>query len=184
MGFNKYIPRLSFEDIPVGKECLSSYVHDDVVLITQLIHFCAFDQLRNDLLSKEHKCRDRIERLKDKNLDFKKNLSWGTWMAQSLKYMTLAFGSDHDLRVLELSPEADSMLSKGSAVPLLLPLFPHLFSLSLSFSLFHSLSHTNRIFKKNTKICHALNKVISALYFISSNHNSVVLLLISSLTSE
>lgn len=52
-GFNKYIPRLSFEDISIGQECSSIYVHDDVVLITQLKHFCAFDQLTQEWPAKQ-----------------------------------------------------------------------------------------------------------------------------------
>ena len=51
-------------------------------------------------------------------------------MAQLVKDPTLDFGSGHDLRVLRLSPESDSMLSKESARDCLPPLcsFPYLLS--------------------------------------------------------
>ena len=36
--------------------------------------------------------------------------SGGTWVAHSVKGLTLDFGSDHDLRVVRLSPTSDSVL--------------------------------------------------------------------------
>ena len=41
----------------------------------------------------------------------KKTNSWGAWLAQSVKCLTLDFGSDHDLRVVRLSPASGSVLS-------------------------------------------------------------------------
>ena len=42
-------------------------------------------------------------------------VSWGTWVAQLVKYQTLDFGSGHDLRVLRLSPEWGSTVGMESA---------------------------------------------------------------------
>ena len=38
----------------------------------------------------------------------------GTWVAQSVESLTLAFGSGHDLRILSLSPELGFALSVQS----------------------------------------------------------------------
>ena len=46
----------------------------------------------------------------------KKRKVGGTWVTQSLKGPPLGFGSDHDLRVMGLSPALESVLfSKESA---------------------------------------------------------------------
>ena len=55
----------------------------------------------------------------------------GAWVAQWVMYLTLDFGSGHDLKVMKLSPELGSPLSRESACrPLLLTLC--FLSLSLS----------------------------------------------------
>ena len=41
-------------------------------------------------------------------------ISWGTWVAQLLRYLALGFGSGGDLRVVRLSPGPSSMLSTES----------------------------------------------------------------------
>lgn len=58
-----------------------------------------------------------------------------TWVAQLLKLPTLDFGSGHDIRVMELSPESSSTLSRKSgtlSLLLLQPLPVHSYALSLS----------------------------------------------------
>lgn len=42
-------------------------------------------------------------------------LFWGTWVAQSAKYLTLGFSSCHDLTVVRLSPALGSEFSMESA---------------------------------------------------------------------
>ena len=43
----------------------------------------------------------------------------GTWVAQLVKYLTLDFGSGHDLGFVRLSPTSGSMLSgKSASLPL------------------------------------------------------------------
>ena len=56
-----------------------------------------------------------------------KNGGWGTWMVQSVKCLTLDFGSGHDLTIVGLSPALGSALSMEPAWNSL--------SLSLSLSL-------------------------------------------------
>ena len=66
---------------------------------------------------------------------------WGTWVAQSLKPLTLHFSSGHDLGIMGWSPSLGSMLCVESAYvslslslslpPLLFPLLGHTLSLSL-----------------------------------------------------
>ena len=80
------------------------------------------------------------------------NLSWGSWIAQSVKCGTVGFSSGHDLRVMRLSPACGSMLSTESAwdslslsLLLLLSSTP---MLSLSCSLAVSLSKINNSQKK------------------------------------
>lgn len=43
-----------------------------------------------------------------------KDQSWGAWVAQSVKHLTLNFSSGHDLRIVQLSPKSDSMLGMES----------------------------------------------------------------------
>ena len=40
---------------------------------------------------------------------------WGTWVAQSVKYPILGFGSGHDLAIVGSSPKPGSVLSSESA---------------------------------------------------------------------
>ena len=47
------------------------------------------------------------------NLGIKKNMG-GTWVAQSVKHVTLGFSSGHNLRVVRSSPQLGSMLSAES----------------------------------------------------------------------
>ena len=65
---------------------------------------------------------------------FKKSNFWGTWMAQSVKHLTLGLGASHDLMVYEFKPHIG--LCTGSGEPtqdsLSLPLFLPLPALSLS----------------------------------------------------
>ena len=44
----------------------------------------------------------------------KPTFSWGAWVAQSIKCLTLGFNLGHDLKVLEPSPMWASELSMGS----------------------------------------------------------------------
>ena len=44
-----------------------------------------------------------------------KECSWGTWVAQLVKGLTLDFGSGHDLRVMSLSPASGSKVDMESA---------------------------------------------------------------------
>lgn len=59
--------------------------------------------------------------------DIKNLMIWGTWVVQSVRRLTLVFGSSGDLRVMRLSPVLDAALNAKSALPLPLP-----FTLSLS----------------------------------------------------
>ena len=45
----------------------------------------------------------------------KGNRNMGTWVAQSVKHLTLDFGSGRDLRVLGWSPALGSRLSRESS---------------------------------------------------------------------
>lgn len=73
----------------------------------------------------------------------------GTWMAESVKHLTLGFGSGHELRVMRSNPTLDAMLTAEfvsdslSPVPLLLPLHALFFFFSLSLK-----SNNQSIFKK------------------------------------
>ena len=40
---------------------------------------------------------------------------WGTWVAQSVKHVTLDLGSGHDLRVMRSSPTLGSVLNMEPA---------------------------------------------------------------------
>ena len=58
-----------------------------------------------------------------------KNNYWSAWEVQSVKPLTLGFGSSHDLRIVRSSPVLDSTLSLESAyisLSLLLSLPPAL----------------------------------------------------------
>ena len=44
-----------------------------------------------------------------------KNLTRGTWVSQSVEYLTLDFGSGHDLRIVRSSPVVGSMLDMEAA---------------------------------------------------------------------
>ena len=44
----------------------------------------------------------------------RKKKDWGIWMAQSVKHLTLGFGSGHGLVVVGLSPESGSVLTVES----------------------------------------------------------------------
>ena len=76
-------------------------------------------------------------------IEEKEDSSWGTWVAQSVKWPTLDFGSGHDLLVSGFGPGfglcADSLepgVCFGFCVSLFLPfLHSHSVSLSLSLSL-------------------------------------------------
>ena len=45
----------------------------------------------------------------------KRFVSWGTWVAHSIKHLALDFGSGHDLRVMGLSTALGSTLGMESA---------------------------------------------------------------------
>ena len=47
--------------------------------------------------------------------ELERNPLWGVGVAQLVKPLTLDFSSDHDLRVMRLSPASSSMLSEESA---------------------------------------------------------------------
>ena len=74
---------------------------------------------------------------------------WGAWVSQSVKHLTLDFGSGHDLMVREFEPRiglcTDSMEPAWDSLslPLSLPLPMLVLALSLSLSL--SLSQ-NKLF--------------------------------------
>ena len=87
-------------------------------------------------------------------------MTWGAWVAQSVKHLTLDFGSGHDLRVVRFSPELGSRLTprwawsllKILSLPLLLPLPParvHTHSLSLKKK---KESQSKTQLQKNTKL--------------------------------
>ena len=48
--------------------------------------------------------------------------TWGTWVVQSVKHLTLGFSSGDELRVMRSSPASGSTLSAESALGLSLPL--------------------------------------------------------------
>lgn len=80
----------------------------------------------------------------------KRTVSWGAWMAQSLKCSTLNFGSRHNLRVKRSSPSLALHWAWSWLKILSLPLLPHPFSHSCknkksnwSSSESHLCSHTN-----------------------------------------
>ena len=63
-----------------------------------------------------------------------RNIVWGAWMAQSVKYLTLDFSSDHDLMVCEIQPLCvDSTEPAGDflSFPFSLP-FPWSLSLKIN----------------------------------------------------
>ena len=65
--------------------------------------------------------------------NYLRNYSRGAWVAQWVKHPTLDFGSDHDLRVMRLSPLWGSALRGESAQDFLSPSAPpHAHTLSLS----------------------------------------------------
>ena len=75
-----------------------------------------------------------------------KSVSWGTWVAQSVKHLTLDFGSGHDLTVHEFEPHIYADSAKPAWDSLSLPLCPspaHSFARSLSLSL-----KINKLFRK------------------------------------
>ena len=64
-------------------------------------------------------------------------MGWGAWVAQSIKRLTLDFGSGHDLKIHEFEPHvglcADSVEPARDSLYLLLSLlFPCCLSLSFS----------------------------------------------------
>ena len=63
----------------------------------------------------------------------------GVWVAQSVKFLILGFGLDHDLRVIGSSPATDSLFRrKGGLLQFLPPSVPPTAST-------HSLSQINKI---------------------------------------
>ena len=79
--------------------------------------------------------------------EFKKYSPWGAWVGQSVKLLTLGFGSGHDLTVMGSSPTSCCALSTEHAACLRFspPLFaPPLLARSLSLSLSLSLSQIDR----------------------------------------
>ena len=72
-----------------------------------------------------------IRRVKGKAAVRKEN-TWGAWVAQSVKQLTLGFGSGRDLRVMRSSPASGSVLSDESAP---LPVSPLVRACTLSLSL-------------------------------------------------
>ena len=85
-------------------------------------------------------------------------LLWGTWVAQSLKRLTLDFGSGHDLRVREIEPLLGSMLTARRLLGILsLPFAPAPPPIP---SPAHSLSQIiNEFFKKIQKVLLAVRHV-------------------------
>ena len=51
-----------------------------------------------------------------------KTRAWSTWVAQSVKYLTLDLIINHDLRVMSSSPASDSMVCVKSCLRFSLPL--------------------------------------------------------------
>ena len=82
----------------------------------------------------------------------------GTWVVQSVKRLTLDFGSGHDLMVCEIEPHVESHF--GNAEPAWDSLSP---SLSLypspTYALFLSLKIT-KLFKKENTMTIVNNKVL------------------------
>ena len=74
---------------------------------------------------------------------------WGTWVAQSVKRLTLDFGSGHGLMLREIEPrigfcEDSAEPDWGVSLPLSpLPPLMHSLSLSLSLSLMRARSKIN-----------------------------------------
>ena len=59
-----------------------------------------------------------------KTLPLKKITYMGAWVAYSVKYPTLDFGSGHDLRVVRSSPMLGAMISRESVGDSLSPFAP------------------------------------------------------------
>ena len=67
-----------------------------------------------EIFNKEKKYRKEQSEMKKSITETKNTLEWGTWWHSQLKRLALDFGSDHDLRVLGLSPTVGSTLSRES----------------------------------------------------------------------
>ena len=62
------------------------------------------------------------EKLKHVNLRNKKEKSWGTWMAQLVKHLTLDFGTSDDLTVVRSSPTSGPELAAQTCLGFSRPL--------------------------------------------------------------
>ena len=84
--------------------------------------------------STKGKYKKEQSEMKKSITETKNTLEWGTWWHSRLKRLALDFGSDHDLRVLGLSPTLGSTLSRESVCefshPLPLPPLMHVLCLS------------------------------------------------------
>ena len=89
----------------------------------------------------DNKLDPRNTHLKD---TLKVNLSWGAWMAQSVRHLTVDFTSGHDLMVLRSSPTLGSRLGVKPAYYSLSPSALHARTYALSLSLSLSLSVKNK----------------------------------------
>ena len=64
--------------------------------------------------STKRKYKKEQSEMKKSITETKNTLEWGTWWHSQLKRLALDFSSDHDLRVLGLSPTVGSTLSRES----------------------------------------------------------------------
>ena len=82
----------------------------------------------------------------DYSISLKYVMQGGVWVAQSVKRLTLGFGSSHDCTVREFEPHVGLHAVAWSLLPILcLPLsllLPHSYSLSLSKSINQSINQS------------------------------------------
>ena len=61
------------------------------------------------------------EELGRRDEPFKVHQIWGTWVAQSVKGLTLDLGSGHDVTIHETEPQIGTALTLGSLLGILSP---------------------------------------------------------------
>ena len=96
----------------------------------------AQEEIQEGLVLMNH-CQVQCPEDKDREQRTEVKYPWGTWLAQSVQRTILRFGSDHDLRVVEIELHVGFHTQCGVclrfSLPLLHPL-PFMLSLFLSLS--------------------------------------------------